>query len=456
MTLVRPRLTDCYGILLTQEEVDFVIPVFDEDLPFFVDPFLLWKSPSQQDNSLHTQLLSVFNTLGQKYIHGDQKSVDVLRILSECDEAGLGFSGSRKGKRISENVAKEILELFADFPSIRANGIEHIEIIQLFVSGISKDRISDITCSILKSFLVDYTIEQCTKHGIPLTDIEISQLYDNRTMTVVSEKVKLPVNPITNSPIILIPKRWLRRNTWISDEDYFFDYLSRKTQIAIENHLDKGEIVLFNRRNYDIVSSYITEKEKSAPTCTNDPLFTPIPVLSAKRKLSAIKKLPTGKEGKADKIYENLISQLFASLLFPFLDYATFQDRIDSGSQIRDIIFYNNRTFDFLSDIYKLYESRQIVMEIKNVEQVQGENINQLNRYLSDEFGRFGILITRNELNRPMFRNTIDLWSGQRKCIISLSDNDIEQMVSVYESKQRHSIEIIKKKYIEFTRACPG
>jgi hypothetical protein len=39
MTLVRPRLTDYYGVMVAQAEVDFAIPFLDEDLPLAVDPF---------------------------------------------------------------------------------------------------------------------------------------------------------------------------------------------------------------------------------------------------------------------------------------------------------------------------------------------------------------------------------------------------------------------------------
>ncbi len=36
-----------------------------------------------------------------------------------------------------------------------------------------------------------------------------------------------------------------------------------------------------------------------------------------------------------------------------------------------------------------------------------------------------------------MLTNTIELWSGQRRCIIALTDSDVELMVEVFESKQR-------------------
>ena len=96
------------------------------------------------------------------------------------------------------------------------------------------------------------------------------------------------------------------------------------------------------------------------------------------------------------------------------------------------------------------------VMEMKNVRSIGRDHINQLNRYLVNEFGAFGVLVTRNPLTKPMFKNTVELWSGQRRCIIALTDADLELMVEVLDSKQRLPIEVLKKKYIEFRRSCPS
>lgn len=42
MALVRPRLTDYYGISAAQAELDFAIPYLEEDIPLCVHPSLLW------------------------------------------------------------------------------------------------------------------------------------------------------------------------------------------------------------------------------------------------------------------------------------------------------------------------------------------------------------------------------------------------------------------------------
>lgn len=456
MTIIRPRLNDYYDLSFTQEEVDFAIPFLDEDIPLFLDPFLLWKSPSQQDNSLHTTIINSFNHLGFLLDEGkEQQAIDILIKSSECNEVGLGNSGTRKGLRIGEGVAKNILSLFSDIPQINKSGFIHFEEIQLFVDQISKDRISDFACNFLKSFLIDFTIEQCEKYDIPIEKTEI-ELYNSKQNNFIEEENYLPQNPETGDPIILVPKRWLRRISWINYEDYLNSYFIQEVLKNGEKKPDRVALLNYNRYNYDVVQTYIKIKEAQYSNCKNDPLFKPIPVLSVNRKLNTILKLPTGKTDNADRMFEDNVSQLMASLLYPKLDFADEQSRTVSGVLIRDLIFYNNRSYNFLIDIYNDYDCRQIVFEMKNVKEVTRDHIFQLNRYLTDQFGRFGILITRNPPPAKIFKNTIDLWAGQRKCILILHDEDLKLMCEVNESKQRLPIDVIKKKYVEFTRKCPS
>ncbi|WP_020175265.1 hypothetical protein [Methyloferula stellata] len=155
-------------------------------------------------------------------------------------------------------------------------------------------------------------------------------------------------------------------------------------------------------------------------------------------------------------MYEEAIGELFPSLFYPHLDFAAVQSRTDSGAIIRDLIFYNGRREPFLQELYSDYGSSQIVFELKNVAEVSRDHVNQLNRYMTDSLGRFGVLVTRNRLKKARLQSTIDLWSGQRRCIVTLTDADIEQMVEVFESKQRSPLDLLKKAYVDFKRACPS
>lgn len=453
--IIRPRLSDYYNIPLLQSEVDFAIPFLDEDIPLYIDPFLMWKSPSQMDNGLHDGILTSFNNLGRMYLDGkNEEAISSLVFLSECDEVGLGLSKTRRGRPISNDVAKEILELFKEIPQIHQYGLKHLELIQLLVDQISKDRISDIASSLIKSFLIDYTIDQCLKYGIPL---QLSELYryDYKRGKVVKEELKLPMNEESQQPLLFVPKRWLRFTPWLNYDDYYKNYIIKDIEKEYDGSKNRIEILKYNRENFGMVEKYISIKEHAKGKCENDPLFSKISVASAKRKVSDIKKLPTGKTNNADKKYEELMGQVLTSFLYPHLDFAAEQSRIESGSQIRDIIFYNNISTDFLKEIYDTYACKQIVVELKNVQKVEREHINQLNRYMTESFGRFGILFTRNKPPKAILQNTIDLWSSDRKCILIMDDSDLSLMESTNSNKQRLPIEVIKKKYIEFTRLHP-
>ncbi|WP_138679311.1 hypothetical protein [Candidatus Accumulibacter phosphatis] len=133
LMLIRPRLTDHFGIHKSQAELDFVIQFLDEDLPLYLDPFLLWKSPSQQDQALHTSITNSFNHLN--YLSKKNKTdvaIETLVELSECSEVGLGLSKSRRGVRIGRDQAAEVLRLFETIPEYSQFGFTHFEVIQLY------------------------------------------------------------------------------------------------------------------------------------------------------------------------------------------------------------------------------------------------------------------------------------------------------------------------------------
>jgi hypothetical protein len=455
--IFRPRLIDIHNIQKSQEELDFAIPFVNEDIPLYVDPFLLWKSVSHQDQSLHTSIVNSFNRLGNEFLNGGEKEATAkLVTLSECGSIGLGLSKNRTGKRISEKQAHEILQLYKNIPQINKQGFTHFEEIQLLVNNISKDRVSDFASNFILSFLIDFTIDQCEKLGIPMQKSHLEYVYNYRDNKIISETTFLPVNPENLAPIVFVPKRWLRFVPWINYEDYFKSYFIQQGLNGEDELPDRVKLLNYNRHNYAVFSTYIKQKEKTQSDCVNDPLFKQIPILSAKRKITELAKLPSGLLDNSDKKYEDAICSLLPSLLYPNLDFALAQSRTDSGVLIRDLIFYNNRNFDFLDDIYKDYGSKQIVFELKNTKSIERNHINQLNRYLSDSLGKFGVLVTRNRPPKNIFKNTIDLWAGQRRCILILTDEDIKLMGTVFESKQRLPIEILKAKYVEFMRACPS
>ena len=283
--MIRPRLTDFFGVHKSQLDIEFAIPLLTEDIPLYVDPFLLWKSPSFQDKALHHAILNGFNHVG--YLARSGQSADALTQLvvgSECEEVGLGVSAKRKGSRIGSEQAGQILALFEEVPQYNQRGFTHFEEIQFYVGGISKDRISDFACSFMKSFLIDFTIDQCEQLGIPLVDVTLSSVYDLDTYSFLPNvRAKLPVNPETQSPVLLVPKRWLRFGPWLNFDEYFRHHCPLDKEVNFDATTSRVRVLQYNRKNYGVVEAYVKERERVAADCHNDPLFQQIPVVSAKR-----------------------------------------------------------------------------------------------------------------------------------------------------------------------------
>ena len=341
-------------------------------------------------------------------------------------------------------------------PQLVDGGLTHIEMLSLVVPQLAEDRLSDIAVAILKSFFIDFTNTQAVALDIPTQSFHLDAVWHPEKHDWRPVRALLPYNPLDGSPILFAPLQLLRHLPWINYEDYYRSSFSRLVLPPNQTRrkLAKTAVLEYNRRNFVAVEQYVKAKEQTAPACRPNPLFEPFKLETLRKKLADLRKLPTGKEKGADKIYEDLAYDLVSSLLYPELEFAASQVRTDSGAHIRDVIFYNDGKTEFLADLRHRYEARQIVFELKNVKKLEGEHINQLYRYLDDEIGRFGVILSRNPAPRAVRTNMVDLHSSKRCIVLVLDDSDLDLMVTVLESKRR-PVEVLKKRFAEFTRELP-
>ncbi|MET7940663.1 hypothetical protein [Streptomyces sp. NPDC005302] len=455
---INPRLSDVFDLTIRQDEVGFVIPHLKEDLPLSIDPFLLWKSESVEYATLHETLLSFIEKVRSEAIGGSEARAQLLLSeVAEPVELGLGYAaGSKRGSALGPALRAAITATFRDTPQLHSGGLNHIELLALLVPKVAEDRISDITASVIKKWLAEYSEKQSKQLGIPTRSFRMIG-WDGSRLDWVPFSCKLPYNPVDESPIILCPLDLLRRLPWINYADYYRSaYVPQVLPPGRSRKaVPKESVLAYNRAHYDTVQGYVDSREANASLCTPDPLFTPLRVTTLKRKLAELRKLPTGRAGGADKQFEDLAYELLSSLLYPELDLAADQVRTISGAHIRDVIFHNDRKTAFLGDLRDQYGARQVVVELKNVKSLETEHVNQLYRYLDEEdIGKFGILLARNPSPRNVAQNIVDLHSSKRAAVLCLDDSDLELMLQLMESGRR-PIEAIRKKYVEFTRTLP-
>lgn len=175
--------------------------------------------------------------------------------------------------------------------------------------------------------------------------------------------------------------------------------------------------------------------------------------------ISVLKNLPPGKVENVDKRYEKMLCSLLPILLWGEFDFPKEQPKTNSKKHIRDLGFYNCRQSPFTNELYEKYSCSEVVFEFKNVNELESQYINQMNRYLTETTGYFGIIITRNNPAQKIMDNIIDLWSSKRKCILVLNDNDILKMCEIYlmgGKTHRTPIDVIKDKHSDFLLLTPA
>lgn len=397
--LVNPRLSDLLGLVIRQDEVDFVVPHLREDLPLYVDPFLLWKSDDPEQRQLHNALVGFLDRVRTQAVSGHVAAAhSLLAEIREPVELGLGYAaGTRRGSAIGPALSTGIIETFRQVPQLETTGLDHIEILALLVPKVAEDRISDLTASVLKRWLADFTTRRCESLRIPTRRYRLTG-WDTDRLVWRPFDAQLAYDPRDGSPVLLAPLGLLRRLPWINYSDYYKTTYARFVLPPGRHNraIAKEAVLKYNRAHYETVRDYITNRETNAAACSPDPLFTPLRLDTLKGKAARLRSLPTGRANGADKEFEDLAFDLLSSLLYPELDLAGSQERTISGAHIRDIIVHNDGKTPFLQDLRQLYDARQIVVELKNVAALESEHANQLYRYLDGEnMGRYGILHAR-------------------------------------------------------------
>jgi|ERR1700722_7229848 len=455
--MAKRRLIDAFGLPFTQESVPFAIPHLEEDIPLYLDPFLMWASGDERYRELHEQLLGFMAHFGSLALDGREDAAQ--RLLLTCEEPrelGLGYAqGSKQGSFIGPATARLATRLYVETPQLHEKRLEHIEELGLFLPRIAEDRISDLTACVLREFFVRYTEEQAKAHGVPTLRFRIPEVWDADTLQWrTGLTADLPYHPDTEAQLLFAPLDLLRHLPWINYPDYYKSYFSRHVlpPKPLKGQMPKTAVLAHNRANYENVERYVHERELAADLAKPDPLFEPLALSTLSGKLRRLSKLAPGTEGARE--YETLIDDILATALYPELEFAESQVRTDSGAHIRDLLFYNDGKTVWTKTLRDEYEAKQLVFELKNVKELEPEHVNQLYRYLDSDFGRLGILVSRKAPPRAVRQNIVDLHSSKRVAIVCLTDADLELMLRMLEARRR-PLEVVKKKYIELMRSLP-
>ncbi|MGE5410176.1 MAG: hypothetical protein ACM3MI_04385 [Clostridiales bacterium] len=275
------RFSENFNITVRESEIDWFDPLLTIDTKLFVDPFLIYADEDNEFKGSHQEIITFFNAVFQLIARSKGNTTNPfwikaegLLLFPEAHELCLGYASvGTKGSGSSHGFAKVIAGALWEAVQAGVKEITHFEEVGILREGIGADRISDITATLLKHKFVLYTRKICECYNIPLERKSYKRgVYNNEFQMWMPLETCLPINPLTQTPIILTPRKYLRDLPTISSDD-FWNYCYHNENIILRNdyglditsHVDKKTIIEFAVKHPEIRDNYISVVEHNLP-----------------------------------------------------------------------------------------------------------------------------------------------------------------------------------------------
>lgn len=164
---IKIYFTDFFGVNKSELENygAFNISLIN-DLPLFIDPFLLFDSENSQYKSLHESMIKYIGFLKHKIqIKNGNFSNNEIKawfLFQEVKQNWLGYSRvGNSGRGLNRTFANTLIDSFtnnlSDFENNDITQGLHPEKLCLIKDGTGKDSVSVLTVNLIKKFLLEYT-----------------------------------------------------------------------------------------------------------------------------------------------------------------------------------------------------------------------------------------------------------------------------------------------------------
>lgn len=263
------------------------------DLPLFVDPFLLFDSEDDKYKELHRSIIRYLVFLRDRACAEDLTEGNVTHwlLFKEVKQNWLGFSktgnrGTGLGRTFANALALNLKSVFKNFGTETLTSGSHIEKLSLLNGGVGRDHLSDFTTNLIFGFLLDYTEMFAKTHLRPdqYRRFRLDKVvFDYDTRRWKSAYFDLPF--YEGDFVLLTPKDMLTRDeSWINQGDLIHQFTQIRQSLPdsalraqVDEHFysqidnfssadERKEAVLRTVEKYpDVLDHYILKKEETAP-----------------------------------------------------------------------------------------------------------------------------------------------------------------------------------------------
>jgi hypothetical protein len=198
------------------------------DLPLFIDPFLLFDSDRAIYTRLHDDIIRYVKFLRDRSAESVIPSTMIREwfYFPEVKQNWLGFSrqgnsGSGLGHDFATVLHGNLHRVFYNFGSETISQGSHLEKLCLLGNGVGRDHLSDFTTNLIKGFLLDYTQTFARTH-LALKERRTFAIqkvkFDYESQRWIGGRYELP--HWEHDYILLTPKELLTKDeVWINRAD---------------------------------------------------------------------------------------------------------------------------------------------------------------------------------------------------------------------------------------------
>ena len=238
------------------------------DLPLFVDPFLLYDSQKPVYKELHHGIITYLCFLRDRAVAGELTlgAISQWLLFKEVKQNWLGFSrtgnvGTGLGPGFARALARNLSTVFNDFGNETISHGSHLEKLGLLSGGVGRDHLSDFTTNLIKGYLLEYTQTFALAHVRPEQRVRcrVERVsFDFDTQRWQTGYFELPI--AHGDYVILTPKEILTRDeAWINQTDLLDRF--HDICVSLPDSVLRTQV---NEHFYKQINKRTKEKEKRA------------------------------------------------------------------------------------------------------------------------------------------------------------------------------------------------
>jgi hypothetical protein len=466
------KVSKIFKLEASQYELDFVDINVNQDIPLFLDSYFIrhFDTPfgRESSNDINSFINFFFNLLKNDLM---DEARDLFSFLGEPNETCLGLSvGRPQGRGVGPEDTEKIFEAIIESTAFQEGVLENLEDFRIFVPGIDKDKVSDITTNLIRGQLIKYTQNQCKLWGIPLQVDVPSGVVWNKVI-LEWEEFHTDMLVIDGKKILLVPKSIVTYSKEYSSQKYcqhFVLHFLQREHISMNSRLvkvrrkskekyvtkksireevqtlDKEYLVKFTVKHPEVFKEFKKQSSQFLRSLINEELSEDKALIDIimylKEKLISI---PSGALNATE--YHRTVMGILELLFYPNITSPSIEEEIHDGRKRIDIVFENSAEKGFF---YRLPTTHQIpssliMVECKNYSRdVANPELDQMAGRFGPNRGKFGLILCRTIDNMDRFlARCNDTCKDDRGYILPIVDADLIELLDGFLVKREAAVE---------------